>query len=487
MKYFLSIDQGTTSTRCILFNTDGSIASSHQIELTQYFPDNNSVEHDPIEIIDSVNKCIQNVVNDIDVNEIVSIGITNQRETTVAWSKSTGKPFYNAIVWQDTRTQSICDELIKNKRFTELIKNTGLPISTYFSLSKILWLIENVSEIKSSLNSDVCFGTIDSWIVYNLTGNFYTDVTNASRTLMYDLYNMEWSDDILNELSIPKQSLPEVKPSLSNFGEINGVIDSVPITAILGDQQAALFGQNCTTKGDVKNTYGTGCFALTNTGTDIIKSNNGLLTTVAYQIEGEKPLYALEGSVPIAGAAVQWLRDNLNIIKESDEIESLAMTEKDNGDVYFVPAFSGLFSPHWDETARGSLFGLTRFSNKSHIARSVLESVAFQSYELLKSMEKDLNTEFQNLKVDGGMVSNNLLMQFQSDILDKTIISQEINEITALGAGVASYIFAKNLDIDNVSKFISSSNSWTPNMSNESRDNLLASWFKAIEKSKHWL
>ena len=487
MKYFLSIDQGTTSTRCILFNTDGSIASSHQIELTQYFPDNNSVEHDPIEIIDSVNKCIQNVVNDIDVNEIVSIGITNQRETTVAWSKSTGKPFYNAIVWQDTRTQSICDELIKNKRFTELIKNTGLPISTYFSLSKILWLIENVSEIKSSLNSDVCFGTIDSWIVYNLTGNFYTDVTNASRTLMYDLYNMEWSDDILNELSIPKQSLPEVKPSLSNFGEINGVIDSVPITAILGDQQSALFGQNCTTKGDVKNTYGTGCFALTNTGTDIIKSNNGLLTTVAYQIEGEKPLYALEGSVPIAGAAVQWLRDNLNIIKESDEIESLAMTEKDNGDVYFVPAFSGLFSPHWDETARGSLFGLTRFSNKSHIARSVLESVAFQSYELLKSMEKDLNTEFQNLKVDGGMVSNNLLMQFQSDILDKTIISQEINEITALGAGVASYIFAKNLDIDNVSKFISSSNSWTPNMSNESRDNLLASWFKAIEKSKHWL
>jgi glycerol kinase len=487
MKYFLSIDQGTTSTRCILFNTDGSIASSHQIELTQYFPDNNSVEHDPIEIIDSVNKCIQNVVNDIDVNEIVSIGITNQRETTVAWSKSTGKPFYNAIVWQDTRTQSICDELIKNKRFTELIKNTGLPISTYFSLSKILWLIENVSEIKSSLNSDVCFGTIDSWIVYNLTGNFYTDVTNASRTLMYDLYNMEWSDDILNELSIPKQSLPEVKPSLSNFGEINGVIDSVPITAILGDQQAALFGQNCTTKGDVKNTYGTGCFALTNTGTDIIKSNNGLLTTVAYQIEGEKPLYALEGSVPIAGAAVQWLRDNLNIIKESDEIESLAMTEKDNGDVYFVPAFSGLFSPHWDETARGSLFGLTRFSNKSHIARSVLESVAFQSYELLKSMEKDLNTEFQNLKVDGGMVSNNLLMQFQSDILDKTIISQEINEITALGAGVASYIFAKNLDIDNVGKFISSSNSWTPNMSNESRDKLLASWFKAIEKSKHWL
>tara|TARA_E500000178_G_scaffold115292_1_gene115381 strand:- start:732 stop:1628 length:897 start_codon:yes stop_codon:yes gene_type:complete len=298
---------------------------------------------------------------------------------------------------------------------------------------------------------------------------------------------MEWSDDILNELNIPKHSLPEVKPSLSNFGQIDGVIEGVPITAILGDQQAALFGQNCTNKGDVKNTYGTGCFALTNTGTDIIESENGLLTTVAYQIEGEEPLYALEGSVPIAGAAVQWLRDNLNIIKSSDEIESLAMEEKDNGDVYFVPAFSGLFSPHWDETARGSLFGLTRYSNKSHIARSVLESVAFQSFELLQSMEKDLGIEFQNLKVDGGMVSNNLLMQFQSDILNKTIISQEINEITALGAGVASYIFAENLNIENVGDFISTFKTWNPNMSNESRENLLTSWFKAIEKSKHWL
>ena len=487
MKYFLSIDQGTTSTRCILFNNDGTVARSHQIELTQYFPDSNSVEHDPIELIDSVKKCIQNVVKDIDVNEIISIGISNQRETTLAWSKSSGKPFYNAIVWQDTRTQDICDELINNKKLTKLFKNTGLTVSTYFSLSKILWLIENVPEIKSSLDNDVCFGTIDSWILYNLTGNFYTDVTNASRTLMYDLYNMEWSDGILNELSIPKHSLPEVKPSLSNFGDIDSVIKGVPITAVLGDQQAALFGQNCISKGDVKNTYGTGCFVLTNTGTDIIESNNGLLTTVAYQIEGEKPLFALEGSVPIAGAAVQWLRDNLNIIKSSDEIESLAMEEKDNGNVYFVPAFSGLFSPHWDETARGSLFGLTRFSNKSHIARSVLESVAFQSFELLQSMEKDLDIEFENLKVDGGMVSNNLLMQFQSDILNKTIISQDINEITALGAGIASYIFIKNLNIENVGEFISTSKTWNPNMSNEIRENLLISWFKAIEKSKNWL
>ena len=487
MDFFLSIDQGTTSSRCILFNNEGKVAKSHQIELTQYFPDNFSVEHDPIEIIDSVNKCIEIVTQDIDINKIVSIGISNQRETTIAWSKSTGKPLYNAIVWQDTRTQNICDNLSKNKILTELFNNTGLPISTYFSLSKILWLIENVPKIKSSLDSDVCFGTVDSWIVYNLTGNFFTDVTNASRTLIFDLYNMEWSDGILEELSIPKHSLPEVKPSFSHFGNIDGVIKGPPITAILGDQQAALFGQNCTGKGDVKNTYGTGCFALTNTGKDIIKSDNGLLSTIAYQMEGEEPFYALEGSVPIAGAAVQWLRDNLNIIKSSEEIESLAMGEKNNGDVYFVPAFSGLFSPHWDETARGSLFGLTRFSNKSHIARSVLESVAFQSFELLQSMEDDLNIKFQNLKVDGGMVSNNLLMQFQSDILNKTIISQEINEITALGAGVASYIFAKNLKIENVGDFISTSESWNPNMSNESRKNLLTSWYKAIEKSKHWL
>ena len=291
----------------------------------------------------------------------------------------------------------------------------------------------------------------------------------------------------LNELSIPKHSLPEVKPSLSNFGEIDGVIKGVPITAILGDQQAALFGQNCTSKGDVKNTYGTGCFALTNTGTDIIESDNGLLTTLAYQIEGEDPLYALEGSVPIAGAAVQWLRDNLNIIKSSDEIESLAMREKDNGDVYFVPAFSGLFSPHWDETARGALFGLTRFSNKSHIARSVLESVAFQSFELLQSMEKDLDIEFQNIKVDGGMVGNNLLMQFQSDILNKPVMSQNINEITSLGVGVASYLYFKKLPIEEMGKYFSTEKTWSPNMNNDSRIKTLSLWYKAIERSKHWL
>ena len=487
MEYFLSIDQGTTSTRCILFDQDGNIKNSHQIELTQYFPDNKSVEHDPIEILNSVNTSLTKVIENIEFQNIKSIGITNQRETTLAWSRSTGKPFYNAIVWQDTRTQDICNELLTNSKLKPLFEKSGLPVATYFSLSKILWFIRNVPEVQKRLNDDVCFGTVDSWLIYNLTGNFCTDVTNASRTLLFNLYDMEWSQEILDEVGIPINSLPKVKPSLSNFGEMKDIIKGVPVTTVLGDQQAALFGQNCMTKGDVKNTYGTGCFALTNTGDEIIKSENGLLTTIAYQVDGEDPVYALEGSVPIAGAAVQWLRDNLNIIEKSEDIESLAMQEKDNGDVYFVPAFSGLFSPHWDETARGSIFGLTRFSNKSHIARAVLESVAFQTYELLESMQKDLNMEFESVKVDGGMVNNNLLMQFQSDILDKTILSQDINEITSLGAGAASYIYANGYPIEKMNDYFSSSKSWSPNVSNDYRNKLLKSWNKAIEKSKNWL
>ena len=487
MEYFLSIDQGTTSSRCILFNENGEIKLSHQVEIKQYFPDSNSVEHDGKEIIKTVEECIKAVVKKIDTNSIKSVGLTNQRETTIAWSKSTGEPFHNAIVWQDTRTQDICNELLANKKLKNHFEKTGLPVATYFSLSKILWLIRNVPSIKNGLDDDVCFGTIDSWIIYNLTGKFLTDVTNASRTLMFDIYDLDWSQGILKELGIPIDSLPKVMPSLSNFGEINKIIPGVPITAVLGDQQAALFGQNCTTKGDVKNTYGTGCFALTNTGEEIIKSSHGLLTTIAYQVEGEKPLYALEGSVPIAGAAVQWLRDNLNIIIQSKDIESLAMMEKDNGGVYFVPAFSGLFSPYWDETARGSLFGLTRFSNKSHIARSVLESVAFQTFELLKSMEKDLDIEFENIKVDGGMVENNLLMQFQSDILNKSVMSQNINEITSLGVGVASYIYVKKLPIEEMGKYFSTAKTWSPNMNNDSRIMTLSLWYKAIERSKNWL
>ena len=460
MNYFASIDQGTTSTRFIVFNDIGEIVTMHQEEFPQYFPDENSVEHNPIEIWDSVVNCITKVSETFNIADLTSIGITNQRETTLAWSRSTGEPFHNALVWQDTRTQDICDELKNIDSLADEFNKTGLPIATYFSLSKIIWLIRNVDSVKNAINTDdLCFGTIDSWLLYKLTGKHVTDVTNASRTLLLNLETLQWSDSILDTLKIPHSSLPSVLPSMTHFGSNKQLLHNVPITAVLGDQQASLFGQNCITEGEVKNTYGTGCFALTNTGEHIIYSKNGLLTTVAYQVEGEKPKYALEGSVSVAGAAVQWLRDNLNIITESSEIESLALSVKDNGDVYFVPAFSGLFSPHWDESARGVLVGITRYTNKSHIARAVLESVAYQSYELIESIEKDMDTTINRINVDGGMVENNLLMQFQADIFDKQVSSQSINEVTALGVAAASFMHELSLPLNEMDNFIIKSKS----------------------------
>ena len=488
MKYFGSIDQGTTSSRFIVFNEKGNIVTHHQEELNQHIPNVVSVEHDPIEIWDSVKKCILKVDREFSIKQLDSIGITNQRETTLAWKKSTGEPLYNAIVWQDTRTQDICDELKQIDKLTDEFSKTGLPIATYFSVSKILWLLRNIDDVqKAKSNNDLCFGTIDSWLLYKLTGEHVTDVTNASRTLLMDLNSLEWIDDILETLSIPKASLPSIKPSMFNYGTNDKILKNIPITAVLGDQQASLFGQNCINPGDVKNTYGTGCFALTNTGKNIVHSNNGLLSTIAYQREGSSPQYALEGSVSIAGAAVQWLRDNLNLINESKDVEALALSVKDNGDVYFVPAFSGLFSPHWDETARGVLVGLSRYSNKSHIARAVLESVAFQSYELLDSMEKDIGIKFDSVNVDGGMVNNNLLMQFQSDIFDKKVKSQKINEITALGVGAASYLFTNDLPFENMGNFISQSKTWNPNIDSNQRENYLFKWSKAISKARQWI
>ena len=487
MKYFGSIDQGTTSTRFIVFNEEGRVVAQHQQEFNQYLPNEVSVEHDPLEIWDSVMNCIEQVDKEFSINELDSIGITNQRETTVAWRKSTGEPLHHALVWQDTRTQDICDELKQMNNLKDEFNKTGLPIATYFSLSKILWLLRNVDEVQNArLDDDLCFGTIDSWLIFKLTGEHVTDVTNASRTLLMDLKTLDWLENVIDLLDIPYNSLPAIKPSLYLFGTNEEILKNVPITAVLGDQQASLFGQNCISSGDVKNTYGTGCFALTNTGSEIVHSNNGLLSTVAYQIDGQTPQYALEGSVSIAGAAVQWLRDNLNIIKNSSEVESLAMGVKDNGDIYFVPAFSGLFSPHWDETARGVLVGLSRFSNKSHIARAVLESVAYQSYELLESMEKDIGTIFGSVNVDGGMVENNLLMQFQSDIFNKKVISQEINEITALGAGAASYLFVNKLPLKTMSSLISQSKSWNPNIDTKQRELYISKWNKAISKAKQW-
>ena len=487
MKYFGAIDQGTTSSRYIVFDENGTIVNQHQQELTQYLPNEVSVEHDPNEIWESVVNCINKVNIEFKIDQLDSIGITNQRETTIAWRKSTEEPLHNALVWQDTRTQGICDELKGMAELEDAFFKTGLPIATYFSLSKILWLMRNVPEVKKAHeDNDLCFGTVDSWLLFKLTGDYVIDVTNASRTLMMDLKTLDWIEDIITMLNIPKDCLPEIKPSLYNYGTNSDLLSDVPITSVLGDQQAALFGHNCINSGDVKNTYGTGCFALTNTGNEIVHSNNGLLSTIAYQKEGEDPQYAIEGSVSIAGAAVQWLRDNLNIIENSEDIESLAMSVKDNGDVYFVPAFSGLFSPHWDETARGVLVGLSRFSNKSHIARAVLESVAYQSNELLESMEKDIGIKFDSVSVDGGMVVNNLLMQFQSDIFEKKIVTQEINEITALGVGAASYLFVNNLPLKNMNSFISKSKTWNPNMDSRQRKLYVSKWNKAVNKSKQW-
>ena len=488
MNYFAAIDQGTTSSRFIVFDENGKVVDKHQEEFKQYLPDQYSVEHNPEEIWNSVENCIKEVLKRVDIKDIKSVGITNQRETTIAWSKSTGKPFYNALVWQDTRTQDICDEIINNNKLKSEFKKTGLPIATYFSLSKIIWLMKNVPDVKNALeNNDVIFGTVDSWLIYKLNGTIQTDVTNASRTLLFDLETLTWNENILNEYNIPKDSLPKIKPSLGYFGHCENILKNIPITAVLGDQQASLFGQQCFKRGSVKNTYGTGCFALTNTGTDIIYSKNGLLTTVAYKYGDKKATFAIEGSVAIAGAAVQWLRDNLNLIETSVEIESTALQEKDNGGVYFVPAFSGLFSPHWDPTARGVLVGLSRYSNKSHIARAVLESVAYQSYELLISMEKDIEQNFTEVKVDGGMIVNNLLMQFQADIFDKNVISKELQEITAYGAGLASYIVKNDIEIEELDINQKISKSWTPNISTELRKNYLDKWIKAVEKSKNWI
>ena len=488
MEYFASIDQGTTSTRFAIFDSEENQVAIHQIEIEQIYPLPNYVEHNPNEIWESVKTCISEVGKKFDLNKLSSIGITNQRETTVAWSKSTGMPLYNAIVWQDTRTQDICDEITEIDELKSHFKNTGLPVATYFSLSKILWLLRNVEDVKvAAKTDDLCFGTIDSWILYKLTGKHLTDVTNASRTLLFDLQTLSWNPKIIDYFDIPESSLPEVKPSMSYFAESTSFVENVPITAVLGDQQASLFGHKAFKTGDSKNTYGTGCFLLVNTGHNIISSKNGLISTVGYQIENQPPVYALEGSVAVAGSSIQWLRDNIGLINKSSDVEKLALLVKDNGGVYFVPAFSGLFSPHWDPTARGTIVGMSGHTNKSHIARAVLESVGFQNDELIKAFELDLNLKLSSISVDGGMTTNNLLMQFQSDISDINIQSLEIKEVTAYGAALASFTFIKQTPLESIVNKVSKSQTWSPNMNGNLRENYLSRWKKAIEKAKNWM
>lgn len=489
-KYIGAIDQGTTSTRFILFDHKSNILASHQIEHKQIFPKAGWVEHDPIEIWNNTKQVIKTTLKKAKISDeqIAAIGITNQRETTVIWNKHTGEPYYNAIVWQDTRTDKICSSLKNTEQLFQ--KKTGLPIATYFSGPKIQWLLNNIKGLRTAANKgDALFGNMDSWLSWNLTGGkHFTDVTNASRTMLMNLETLNWDDKLLEILDVPRKMLPQICSSSEIYDNIKlGFKNGIPISGILGDQQAALFGQTCFKTGDVKNTYGTGCFILLNTGSEIIHSHNGLLTTVAYKIEKQKPVYALEGSVAMAGSLIQWVRDNLGLIIESPQINNLAEKVDNNGGVYFVPAFSGLFAPYWNTGARGMVIGLTHYVNKSHIARAVLESIAYQTRDVFEAMQKDSKLNINIMKVDGGITASELLMQFQADILDTSIVLPKISETTALGAAYAAGLavgFWENTD--EIKKNWKEKNTWHSNMKSDKRQKLYNKWQKAVKRSLDW-
>jgi glycerol kinase len=501
LKYVAAIDQGTTSTRCILFDQHGNIVSVAQKEHKQIYPRPGWVEHDPLEIWQAAQEVIHEAIHHAGAvaGDIAAIGITNQRETTLIWDRNTGKPYYNAIVWQDTRTKEICDELAADGGMDRFRARVGLPLATYFSAPKIKWILDKLPGVRMAAEQgDAIFGNIDSWLIWWLTGgpqggSHVTDVTNASRTLLMDLKTLNWDDGILKVLDIPRRMLPRIVPSADpkTWGstKVNGPFkDIIPVTGDLGDQQAALVGQACFNPGDAKNTYGTGCFMLLNTGNDIVTSRSGLLTTVAYRFGAAQAVYALEGSIAITGALVQWLRDNLGLITKSSDIEELAGSVTDNGGIYFVPAFSGLFAPYWRSDARGVIVGMTRYINKGHLARAALESTAYQTREVLDAMKKDAGVALQSLKVDGGMVVNDLLMQFQSDILDVPVVRPKVAETTALGAAYAAGLavgFWSNLEDLRANWQVDKT--WEPVMSPEQREQLYKGWLKAVKRTFNWV
>jgi glycerol kinase len=495
-KYVGAIDQGTTSTRFMVFNHSGEIVASDQKEHKQIYPKPGWVEHDPLEIWENTKLVIQNALrkSSLVFEDLAAVGITNQRETAVIWDKTTGKPLFNAIVWQDTRTDVICDLLAKTGGQDRFRKQVGLPLATYFSGPKIKWLIENVSEVKSAVkNHTAFFGNIDTWLIWNLTGGIrggihVTDLSNASRTMLMDLTTCKWDQGILEIFQIPPEILPEIRPSSCIYGNGQEILAGVPVSGDLGDQQAALFGQACFESGEAKNTYGTGCFMLLNTGNHPVESKHGLLTTLGYQIGDQKPVYCLEGSIAIAGALVQWLRDNLQMIEKSSDIEQLARTVEDNGGIYFVPAFSGLFAPYWRNDARGAIVGLTRYVNRGHFARAVLESTAFQTLEVLEAMEKDSGVKLSTLKVDGGMVHNELLMQFQSDLLNVPVVRPVIAETTALGSAYAAGLAVGFWnDFLELRKNWGKEREWKPDLDNNSRERIYSEWKKAVTRTFDWV
>jgi glycerol kinase len=495
-KYAAAIDQGTTSTRFMIFDHSGNVVGVDQKEHEQIYPKPGWVEHDPMEIWTRTQEVIEGALrkSGVDPKDIAAVGVTNQRETTIVWDKATGKPVYNAIVWQDTRTDKICNELAADGGQDRFRPKTGLPLATYFSGPKIKWILDNIPGVREKAEKgEVIFGNIDTWVIWNLTGGpkggvHVTDVSNASRTMLMNLETLDWDDEILGILGIPRAMLPAIRPSSEVYGYAKGLLEGIPVAGDLGDQQAALFGQACYSPGEAKNTYGTGCFMLLNTGTRPVPSKSGLLTTLAYKIGDQPAVYALEGSIAITGALVQWLRDNLKMIESSKDVEALARTVEDNGGIYFVPAFSGLFAPYWRSDARGVIVGLTRYINRGHIARAALEATAYQTREVLDAMNADSGVPLTALKVDGGMVYNELLMQFQADILGVPVIRPKVAETTSLGAAYAAGMavgfwtsfdeLRANWQVDKV---------WNPQMSAEERERLYAGWKKAVQRTFGWV
>ncbi len=494
--YAAALDQGTTSTRCMVFDHGGNVVSVEQLEHEQIYPQPGWVEHNPMEIWERSQQVIDKALADAggSVNAITGLGITNQRETTLVWDRSTGQPVYNAIVWQDTRTDKICDELMKDGGQDRFRLKNGLPIATYFSGPKVRWILDNVDGAQAKADAgELAFGNIDTWCIWNLTGGtsgglHITDVSNASRTMLMNLATLDWDDELLSAIGVPRSMLPEIRSSSAVYGEVKGTgLAGVPVAGDLGDQQAATFGQTCFAVGEAKNTYGTGNFLLLNTGTEAVQSKNGLITTVGYKIGDQPAVYCLEGSIAITGALVQWLRDNLKMIKTAPEVEDLAKTVEDNGGCYIVPAFSGLFAPYWKSDARGVFAGLTRYVNGGHIARATLEATAFQSREVSDAMNADSGVTLASLKVDGGMVANETLMQFQADILGVPVIRPKVAETTALGAayaaGLATGFWQTEAELRE--NWVEDKR-WNPQMDAGTRDRLYHFWKKAVTRTFDW-
>ncbi len=499
--YVGALDQGTTSTRFIIFDHSGQIVALEQKEHEQIFPQPGWVEHNPAEIWQNTRDVIRSALEKSGLagSDLAAIGIANQRETTVIWDKNTGKPFTNAVVWQCTRTDEICKELMGDHEQNRFRDKTGLPIATYFSGPKIKWILDNIAPARKAADKgEALFGTMETWIIWWLTGgrdggSHVTDVTNASRTMLMDLHTLKWDEQILQALDIPFQILPRIVPSsdMNTWGTTlkDGPLEAeIPVCGALGDQQAALVGQTCFNIGEAKNTYGTGCFLLLNTGTTPTVSHQGLLTTLGYQINDQAPVYCLEGSIAITGALVQWLRDSLGLISSAPEIETLAKTVEDNGGAYFVPAFSGLFAPYWRSDARGVIVGLTRFVNKGHIARAVLEATAYQTRDIVEAMNKDSGVELTKLKVDGGMVGNELLMQFQSDILTVPVVRPRVSETTALGAAyVAGLAVGFWMGLDELRRNWEEDKTWQPTVDSEVIEKYYREWKKAVDRTFNWV